>query len=196
MIKKMAKKHVKSVAEIHADALQGDFLSILGPKFLQVIYTGMCETKGNFGFVKLDKSRVVGFITGSDDTGKLFKRLIRKRWFRLSTAALPAIMKNPLRLKNVFETFFYTDKAESETEKAELVSIAVLPNQRGKKVGSKLLSALVEQFKRQGVTRFKVTVNRSNKGANRFYQKTGFQYKRKFKIYNKYMNLYSYRIGK
>jgi ribosomal-protein-alanine N-acetyltransferase len=60
-------------------------------------------------------------------------------------------------------------------DRAELVSIAVDPNARGKGAGSALLQSTLRRLKRRPVARFGLMVRLSNAPARAFYEKYGFR---------------------
>jgi ribosomal-protein-alanine acetyltransferase len=59
--------------------------------------------------------------------------------------------------------------------RAELVSIAVDPKDRGRGVASALLESTLRRLRRRGVTRFRLTVRLMNHPARAFYEKYGFR---------------------
>ena len=80
-------------------------------------------------------------------------------------------------------------------EKAELVVIAVGAEARNRGSGHVLVQALETELRQVGVTSYKVTVLQSNSGANRFYQREGFELASKFDLYGKSWNLYTHSLG-
>jgi [ribosomal protein S18]-alanine N-acetyltransferase len=60
-------------------------------------------------------------------------------------------------------------------ERAELVSIAVNPNNRGKGAASRLLESALRRLRRRRVTRFGLIVRLTNHPARSFYEKFGFR---------------------
>lgn len=193
MIRLMQKKDCWEVAKIHKGALKGDYLPTLGFNVLKTIYIGLLKDKESFGYVVQDNKKIAGFITGSENTKDLFKKIIKKEFFSLSYHVLVALIKNPLLISNLIQTFKYNKKAKTDT-KAELISIALKKEYRGKDLGSKLTKALTNEMARRDINKIKVTVNKSNTGANKFYQKRGFRHIETFIIYNKEMNLYTLEI--
>jgi ribosomal protein S18 acetylase RimI-like enzyme len=55
------------------------------------------------------------------------------------------------------------------------LAIAVVPNARGKGVGSALISSLLEKAKAEGFVDISLSVDRHNKGAIALYEQHGFQ---------------------
>jgi ribosomal protein S18 acetylase RimI-like enzyme len=201
MILPMQRAHARAVARIHADALAGDFLPSLGVRFLRVFYEGVLDRGVGFGFVHVGESsqqdlEPCGFVLGSVDTRSLFKRVLSSRMLALGLAALPAVLQRPLLLRNVAETFLYPSKEGQSPYQAELVVIAVEATHRGRHIGESLVGELNRVFREQGVRAYKVTVLQSNQGANRFYQRLGFQLSFEFALYGKQWYLYTCELDK
>ena len=173
----------KACANIHHQEIATGFLSQLGTRFLEVLYTAMVTSQHALCIVAEDeKGQVVGFVSGCFHVSKFYKEFIVKHGLKAFLILLPQIMK-PVVLKKVFETAKYpsiaTDTAknvgENELPKAELLSIAVKPHVRGMGVSQKLTTALFDECKKRGIQRIKVVVGVENIRANKFYEKVGFE---------------------
>jgi ribosomal protein S18 acetylase RimI-like enzyme len=57
---------------------------------------------------------------------------------------------------------------------AELESLSVLPDERGDGLGGRLMDAVFEELRRQGVEELALAVMEGNAGALRFYERRGF----------------------
>jgi ribosomal protein S18 acetylase RimI-like enzyme len=182
--------HAQRIAEIHAQALAGDFLPSLGIPFLAELYRGILGLGLGFGFVTVNDG-VSGFVLGSDDTSALFRTVMLKRAIPLGLRLLPALVRRPALLRNIIQTFTYPEQEGKVPVAAELVVIAVDATVRGQGQGAALCNALEADFRRRSITRYKVTVNQSNDGANRFYQRQGFQLADRFRLYDRGWNLYT-----
>jgi [ribosomal protein S18]-alanine N-acetyltransferase len=68
-------------------------------------------------------------------------------------------------------------------ERAELVSVAVDPAERGRGAGSALLAGTLRRLRRRGAARLGLMVRQTNAPARAFYEKFGF---RKVRIVRKY----------
>ena len=194
MIIPMQREHAARTAELHCAALAGDFLPSLGKSFLTVFYQGVFDLGVGFGFVVIEEGQPVGFVLGSADTGLLFKRVMMSRAVSLGLRAIPALLRKPMLIANVLETFLYPSKEDAVPVKAELVVIGFESAFRGKGLGKQLVKALNDAFRTQGIQSYKVTVLQSNQGANKFYRTLGFQPVLEFELYRKKWNLYTYTI--
>jgi ribosomal protein S18 acetylase RimI-like enzyme len=183
--------HAPRVAEIHAAALAGDFLPSLGAGFLTELYRGILGLGLGFGFVTLAGDQVAGFVLASDDTSALFRTMLRRRAVPLGLRLVPALLRRPALMRSIIETFSYPEQEGAVPVAAELVVIAVDAAQRSAGMGAALCSALDDEFCRRGITRYKVTVNKGNDGANRFYKRQGFELAHSFTLYRRPWNLYT-----
>jgi ribosomal-protein-alanine N-acetyltransferase len=67
--------------------------------------------------------------------------------------------------------------------RAELVSIAVRPKERGRGAGAVLMDSILRRLRRRGVTRFVLMVKITNLRAQAFYEKYGFRKFRRVRAY-------------
>jgi len=190
-IEPLAAAHAPRIAEIHAEALAGDFLPSLGVRFLIALYRAILDLRLGFGFVAVDAGQVVGFVLASADTSALFRRALLRRGPALAWGLLPALLRRPALIGNLLQTFAYPQREGNVDAPAELVVIAVDAARRNSGVGAALCRALDEDFARRGVARYKVTVNADNAGANRFYRRLGFESAYSFTLYGRQWNLYT-----
>lgn len=185
----MQEKDCLEVAELHKESLEGDFLPTLGVNVLKTIYRGFLKDKGNIGYVVEEDGKVIGFTTGSENTDIMFKKIIKKEFLPLVYHVLIALIKKPSLTHNLIQTFGYNKKAKTDT-KSEVISLAVKKEYREKGLGRELSTLLMDDFRKRGFKKLKLTVNQSNIIANKFHQKMGFKHKGTFTIYHKEMNLY------
>jgi len=187
--------HLKKVAEIHVQALAGDFLPSLGVNFLNVFYEAALASGAALGCVALAGDAPIGFVLGSPDMSVLFHKVIRRAPLQLAQAAIPGTVRRPALLLKVAETFLYPYRESSIDVKAELVVIAVKEEFRSQGLGQALIKALNAEFKERKIWSYKVTVLQSNQGANRFYARFGFHCAGEFRLYRQSWNLYVYTLA-
>jgi len=95
-----------------------------------------------------------------------------------STSSLERQMQENHRffiLKEDTESIGFIDMEKISDEKTKLHKLYLLPNQQGKGYGIKLINFALEKAKEQDSSVLQLNVNRFNKQAIRFYQKSGFQ---------------------
>jgi len=195
-IKILEQEHVQAIAQIHEEALEGEFLPTLGVPFLEAYYQSILKDSSVIGFVYLEEDTPAGFIVGCLDTTRMFRKAILKSGFRLGLRALPSILKKPHLVRNILDTFSYPEKEGSAPEKAELLVIAIRNKDRRKGYGRELVRQLNDTLQQLGVPSYKVSVSQSHQAANIFYQQLGFERMATFSLFDKDWYIYTYDLNK
>jgi len=176
-------RDAEACAKIHQQEIATGFLSQLGFRFLEALYTAMVTSQHALCIVaEYEKGEVVGFVSGCFHVSKFYKEFLIKHGLKVFLILLPHMVK-PFVLKKVFETATYpftivdTDTAveENSLPKAELLSIAVKSHVRGTGVSQWLAEALFDECTNRLIQEIKVVVGFENIRANKFYEKLGFK---------------------
>lgn len=190
----MEKQDLAECAWLHYSHIKNSFLCELGLFFIKKIYEGLIKSEDCVGYVYVDNAEIIGFITGSKNTGKFIRNMIIKNFLIFAPYVGLKIFIRPHLIKKVCETLFYSKKSGVDDVKAELVSIVVKDNQRGRGIGKKLFNELIAFFQENNITKFKVMLGKDNIGANKFYESLGFNFSFTFHLYGQDMNIYTYNI--
>lgn len=163
----------REVAQLHAAHIDQGFLATLGPGFLSVLYRAIDESPEGVLLVEEQDGRVVGFIAAAARIAPIYRRMLRYP-FRLTRHLLPCCVR-PRALRNIMEILRYSkgtglDRALPE---AELLSLVVAPQDRGKAVAEHLYGRLADAFRRRGISAFKLIVGEELEPAHRFYRRMG-----------------------
>ena len=183
----------KNIALIHYNNFKNAFLCDLGLNFLKLLYKWLITSDNGFGFIIKDNGCICGFITGVYDSSSIISLFIKKNFLKVFPILITACLKKPKNITKIFETIFYIKKSDINI-KAELLSIAIENNKRGKGISKILFSHFAEYLKKQGINSFKITVDKENIVANNFYIKCGCELIKTYKIYGKFSNVYSFII--
>jgi len=192
----LKQEHFQAIAQIHAEALKGEFLPSLGISFLEIYYQSILKDPSVIGFVYLEDDTPAGFIIGCLDTAKMFRKTIQNSGLRLGLSAMPSIIKKPHIVRNIFDTFSYPEKEGKVSEKSELLVIAISNKNRRKGHGRELVRQLNNTFYDLGVCSYKVSVSQSHQEANIFYRQLGFERVATFNLFNKDWYIYIYNLRK
>lgn len=193
-ITNMAQEHVNEAVDIHVAALSEDFLPTLGPRFLRTLYHSILALNIGLGFVAVHNDQVCGFVLATVDSESMFKKVLRSSGHRLACAAIGAVIRQPLLLLRLVETFLYPSKDRRAHTDAELIVIAASQDYRGQGIGTRLVESLDHAFRQLDICNYKVTVHQDKEAANRFYRSLGFQFQYTFTLYQKPWNLYTKHI--
>ena len=171
----MQKCHAAAAAALHREGISTGFLTRLGPAFLKQLYRAVPSCPSGFGFVwQRADGEVLGFIACSESTGRLYKQVLLRRGVML-VLPLVRFLVRPAFVRRMIQTLRYPAEVGEEMPAAEVLSIAVRGEARGKGVGKALMTAALQEFSRRGVDRVKVAVWAGNERANWFYQSCGFE---------------------
>lgn len=183
-IRKATREDMQQVVEVHIAAFEGFFLTMLGKPFLRKMYHAFsAEQYGVMRVAVDDENRIVGFSAGTLAPDVYFPALRKKKWFAFFIAAIPMIIKHPIKvLRKLYYAMFYKgDKPTNLQQTALLSSIAVLPTMAGKSVGKALLADFEEQIMLAGVNSLYLTTDKhGNEAVVAFYIKANYQIETEF----------------
>ena len=167
------RERYRQVAGLHKRCLDQGFLATLGEGFLALIYEAIDHTGEATLLVAEEDGQVQGFITGGVGMGPIYRRMMRSP-VRLGLALAPAMLR-PAKVRRILDIVRYSGDGglPEGLPDAELLSLAVAPEWRGKSVAEGLYQRLVEDFRKRGVDAFRITVGETLAPAHRFYQRMG-----------------------
>ncbi|MFO7654402.1 MAG: GNAT family N-acetyltransferase [Candidatus Krumholzibacteriia bacterium] len=192
------------VSALHRLALPRGFLSSLGDRFLGTLYGLLATAPGTRVLVAADDGdRCVGFVAGSIDVRHAYRHVLRRGWFPLLGAMLPATLR-PGVLPRAVQTLIYPlrrpgrqrkparPEGEVETIRAELLSIAVAAEARGHGLGRKLVAALEDDLRQWGHDGpYRVVTDSEDPRSNAFYLALGFARAGEFLHHGHVMAIYT-----
>ncbi len=162
------------VAFLHLSNIREGFLSTLGLPFLSILYKAIDESEKGVLIVHRVDNLIVGFVSGSEGMRPIYLRLL-KNFPSLLRALFPALF-DAAKVKKIVELLFLQREVQSDsyqTAKAELLSIVVVPEFRGKGIALSLYQRLCRHFAQKGIVSFIITVGDDLDSAHRFYRKSG-----------------------
>jgi ribosomal protein S18 acetylase RimI-like enzyme len=163
-----------AVAHHHQQGIPTGVLAELSPPTLAKIYRSLAEGDDGFVFVGVDESgRVLGFVSGVTDVGRMYRRVIRRHFWSFAALGLKYAL-SPRMVRRLLNTLSYPAKVAGAYPRAELLSIVIEPAGQGSGLGTALLQALRGEFQRRGIERIKVMVRADFARANGYYRKHGF----------------------
>jgi len=186
----MAASHAKEIALIHIQGIGTGFISSLGPGFVTELYEAIAKDSNSFGFVAIEDGKALGFIALSTNLGKLYKYVALKKGFKFGLILARRMLSFRV-FKKVIDNIFYPIKMKKlDLPDAELLSIVVVPEARGKGIAKQLIEKHFEECKKRGINRVKALVRVENEAANKLYLKCGFELKKTIKSHGFLSNIY------
>ena len=173
--KDLQPSHAEQIAKLHIESISTGFISSLGIDFVVSLYEAIAQSKSSFGFVAEKDGKVLGFVAFTTSLNKLYKSVILKRG-PLFALLLAGKMFSLERVKRVFETLFYPGRTRKmNLPPAELLSIAVARQERGKGLASQLIEKGFQRCRKKGIDKVKVLIGADNRLGNKLYIKFGFE---------------------
>jgi ribosomal protein S18 acetylase RimI-like enzyme len=183
-------KQAAAAAQLHRQGIDTGFLSSLGQSFLRQLYLAVPKCPAGFGYVWVEPGgQVLGFIACAESTGRLYKQALLRRGFQMAWP-VGRFLFRPATLKRMIQTLRYPSQVGGELPAAEVLSIAVSSDARGKGVGKALMAAALKEFARRSVRQCKVAVGADNTNANEFYKRCGFKLALTRQHHGRPMNVY------
>ena len=167
--------HAGQVAALHIQCISTGFISSLGIDFVTSLYEAIVQSKSSFGVVALRNEKVLGFAAFTTNLNKLYKSVVWRKGL-LFALLLVGNVRSRRRVKKMFETLFYPGRIKNmNLPSAELLSIAVDPEERGKGLAGQLIEKGLQHCRKTGVDKVKVLIGADNKPGNKLYLKFGFE---------------------
>lgn len=181
VIRRKTSADVPAVVQVHMHSFSGFFLTVLGAPFLRELYMATLADRDGIGFVAENEKDVCGFVTGTAQPAGFYRRLLRQRWWRFAGAAALPALRQPTIIPRLLRAISMPEQVTRQPGRGTLMSIGVLPEAQGKRIGQALVRAFLEEAARRGLLQVDLTTDRDNNEAtNCFYQKLGFVCERTF----------------
>jgi len=180
-LRKMQAKDIEQVVDVHLKAFPGFFLSFLGSRFLQELYTGILSDPSGIAMVFEDDGKIIGFVAGTDQPAGFYTRLLRQRWLRFGWASIWPVIQKPAIIPRLLRAFNTPKEADPGQGCGTLMSIAVSPDGQSKGVGRMLVTAFLDEATGRGLRQIDLTTDKlNNDSVNAFYVRLGFKCARSY----------------
>ncbi|MBN2295735.1 MAG: GNAT family N-acetyltransferase [Pirellulales bacterium] len=184
-------EHAVVAAKLHQNGIETGFLSSLGQSFLKQLYIAIPLCDCGFGYAWQEPDgEILGFIACAESTGRLYKQALRRRGIWMAMPLMRYLL-HPSVLRRMWHTWRYPSQVGEDLPAAEVLSIAVSSEARGKGVGKALMQAALAEFAQRGINKVKVAVWEGNEAANSFYKRCGFELALPHKHHGLPMNIYT-----
>ena len=167
--------HASRVADLNINGISSGFISSLGQDFVTSLYEAVAEDDNSFGFVALEDKQVIGFAAFSKNLSKLYKYVALKKGFKFAFILLRKLISLQT-IKKIWSNIFYPKKMKRmNLPDAELLSIVIAPEGRGKGIAKNLIKKGFEECRLQDIKKLRVLVSADNQAANNLYVDSGFK---------------------
>ena len=163
-------------ANIHIKSFNDFFLSTLGKDFLRTYYKAVLQFEESIAVCAINtQGKLVGFATGSMQATGYNRRLLSANCRGFLLVALKLIFTKPKAIIRLLKNLTKQANPADDGNYAELLSIAVLPTEKGNGVGKGLLNYFEAEAMKRGCTKVALTTDfENNDGVVAFYRKNGY----------------------
>lgn len=186
---------VPKIAEVHEQSFKDFFLTSLGRQFLETYYAASVNNKTSIGVGLFDDDENLnGFATGTSQSLGFHKNLLLQNLFPFFKSLLFVSLSRPQVLFRLFKNINKQSNKEDDKQYAELLSIAILPNQKGAGYGKVLLEEFENKAKSHNASKIVLTTDfNNNDNVIKFYNKSGYEV---FYDFITYPNRHMYKLIK
>lgn len=168
-------EYARQVAALHIQCISTGFISSMGIDFVTYLYEAIVQSNSSFGVVAVRNGKVLGFAAFSKNINTLYKSIIWRKGLRFALLLAGQICSLK-QVKKIFETLFYPARIKNKNlPSAELLSIAVAPEEQRKGLAGELIEMGLRHYRKTGVDKVKVLIGADNKAGNKLYLKCGFE---------------------
>ncbi len=170
-----------AIVTIHLASFPGFFLSVLGRRFLRLLYRQFMTTETGILFVAEQEGKICGFVGGVTQQVGFYATLLRQHKWRFAAASLGALLRKPSIGARLLRARKRPREAVESMAEACLMSIGVDPAIEGKGIGRKLVELFCDEVRNRGGRTVCLTTDTlNNDRVNRFYQGLDFTIAREF----------------
>jgi len=191
----LRKEDCTDAAELRFEADEWGLLPLLGKGFFAEILRATCDSKWGFGMVCVNtERRIAALIVASLDIQKYYYDIIMRRGPMLAFKGLIELMRNPKLVYTLYGYFNYSGNVPQHGIPAEWLTLVVRKQYRGRRLGQMMTQALIQEYRKRGVKRFRSTVNSANIVSCHLHDISGFHLLETVSILGQSLNVYKYDI--
>lgn len=163
---------IESISRLHYENLKEGIIAHLGTDFLSAFYNESILHENIFTHIAQKDKEIVGFVTGAVNLNSVPSVMIRKLWIH----ALIALLKKPLLIPKILQIPFYPS-FQKNNNSGEIFTLVVKPGHRRQGIGTKLVTRLVEEFKKKKCKFYLISIRKRLTTGNNFYRSLALRQK-------------------
>lgn len=167
---------IESIVDIHLLAFKDFFLTSLGKRFLKAYYKACLNDTESISLCVINQNnQIEGFAIGCLQSLGFHKRILIRNFPIFFQQAIIILFESPRSLIRLMHNFEKNNNKNDNGKYTELLSIAVMPKNKGLGLGKKLLDKFEEIAKQRGSKKITLTTDYyNNQDVIHFYQKNGY----------------------
>ncbi len=167
----------KMLSVIHELAFKDFFLTSLGMRFLETYYKACLKSNDSIAVCAVNENNeIMGFATGSVIAKAYHKKLFLQNLFSFAYRGIVIAITTPNSLIRLMKNIDKNANPVDDRNYSELLSIAVLPEQKGSGMAKKLLKYFEKEALNRGANRVALTTDiNDNDRVVAFYKKCEYR---------------------
>jgi len=187
-IKLCTMANLPQLIQVHVQAFEGFTLTLLGERFLSILYKSFIDHSDGVALIATDEvivasgefsnSAVLGFLVGTKDPIQFFKETRRSKGALFCLAAVPSLLRHPRVIsERLWAAFRYQGDAPLVPRGYWLLSsLAVLPLHKNHGIGTKLIERYCQLAKEEAAPGVYLSTDADhNDSTHAFYLGNGFK---------------------
>lgn len=138
------------------------------------------------------RDHLAGFIMATFNSKKILSELFFN--IEILSAWIKGVFLRPVLAFECLGLISYPFNTYLKNVNAEFLFIAIEPTYRKRNIATRLIKEVLDLMRQRRIKRVKVTALVRNEAVNRLLAKLGFKVEKTFRLFNKYMYLYSYQL--
>jgi ribosomal protein S18 acetylase RimI-like enzyme len=156
-------------------------------KYLEIIIKSkICVT------LVVAENHIAGFIMATFNSKKILSTILFN--IKILCSWVRQILIRPKLVFESLKLVFYSRNTYIKDVDAELLFIAIEPTYRGKDLATNLIKDVLSLMRQKGIKKVKVSTLVKNDVVNALLKEMGFKIEKTFRLFKKYMYLYSYEL--
>ena len=175
-IRKATFNDVNEIAKIHLQTFNNFFLSSLAYNFLKLYYKSCLQSEKCVALCAFENDKMLGFAFGSILAKGFHKDIFLNNFLSFFKKGIIIFFSKPKDIIRIIKNFNKNKNKIDDGNYAELLSIGVIPESKGKGVGKQLLNFFEKIIKNYNCNKITLTTDFfKNDIAISFYNSCGYE---------------------
>lgn len=167
------------------------YLLKFGSSFVKKYLKVIIKSKNCVTLVAAE-NHIAGFIMATFNSNKILPELFFN--IEILRAWIKQVLVHPSLAFESLKSILYPLITASKNVNAEFLFIAIEPIYRKRNLATELIKEVLSLMRQRGIRKVKVTTLVKNEAVNSLLEKLGFEAEKTFRLCNKYMYLYTYKL--
>lgn len=191
LIREATLDDLNSIFYLYTNYMFDSYLLKFGSSFVERYLKVILESKNCITLVAVE-SHIAGFIMATFNCKKILCELFFN--IEILSSWVKQVLARPSMAFKSLGLIFYSLNTGIKNVNTEFLFIAIEPRYRKRDLATNLIKNVLNLMKQNGIKKVKVSTVVDNEAVNALLKKLGFELKKTFRLFNKYMYLYEHSL--